>query len=124
MVHEILQLTPDLVEKGWTGGELGVVNTIRPELGTESSIWPGEVWGVGGVLVFRSHEVNELRLGSALTHAREQGHPRRRAWPDSLISRHHGRQAMLASLNHTIHPKRWIWRGCSVRREVSHTFPS
>ena len=69
-------LTPDLVEKGRAGGELGVVNAVRSELGAETRIGPGEVRGRGRLFVLGRHQVDKLKsarffvLRAALTSSR------------------------------------------------------
>ena len=52
----------DLVDQRGSALELGVVNPVRPELGSESRIGPGEVWGSGGLLVLGRDGVDELRV--------------------------------------------------------------
>lgn len=46
------ELTSDLVEERGPAGVLGLVDAVAPELGTETRVGPGEVWGGGGLLVF------------------------------------------------------------------------
>lgn len=48
-------------ERG-AGGELGVVNAVAAELGTETRIGPGEVWCRGRVLVLLRDEVDKLDI--------------------------------------------------------------
>lgn len=56
------RLTPDLVEERWTSAVLGVVDTVAPELSSESCIGPCEVRSSGGLLVFARDHVDELQI--------------------------------------------------------------
>jgi hypothetical protein len=58
-------LTPDLVKQGWSCAVLRVVNSVAPELCSESCIRPGEVWSSGGILVFTGDGADELMLADA-----------------------------------------------------------
>lgn len=58
--HRSEALTPDLVEEGRSGSKLGVVDTIRSELSTETRVGPGEVRGRGRLLVLGRHQVDKL----------------------------------------------------------------
>ena len=55
------------MEEGRSRSELGVVDTVGPELGSETCVGPGEVWGGCGLLVLGLHKADELRQ-SALKH--------------------------------------------------------
>lgn len=54
------RLTSDFVNKRGSGSVLGLVDTVAPELGSESRIGPGKVGGGGGVLVLVRHQVDKL----------------------------------------------------------------
>lgn len=55
-------LTSNLVEERGSGRVLGVVDTVRSELSSESCIGPGEVRSRSGFLVLVRSEVDQLRV--------------------------------------------------------------
>lgn len=61
-IQRKIKLTPDLVDKRWSRGVLGVIDAVRSELGSESRIRPGEVWGRGSLLVLGRDGVDELSM--------------------------------------------------------------
>lgn len=50
----------NLVNEGRSASVLGVVDTLAPQLSSESCIGPCEVWGGSGVLVFTRDSLDKL----------------------------------------------------------------
>jgi hypothetical protein len=72
------------VNQRWSRSELGVVNAVRSELGSESRIGPGEVRGRSGLLVLARDSVDELDVSIVLRWQEMQLTSSRLAWASDL----------------------------------------